>query len=391
MNPTSATAATILIVDDEPRNCRLLETLLRPEGYLTATAENGEDALAAIAQHAPDLILLDIMMPGIDGHQVAERLKAAQATSHIPIIMITALVDREARLAGLSAGAEDFLTKPVDRSELWLRVRNLLRLKSLGDRQQQAQEEILYLNAGLEERVRQRTAQLEAANNELEAFTYSVSHDLRSPLSRIDGFSALLGAEIGSSAATDRSIHYLGRIRANVRHMGDLIDGMLSLARVSGANLQSLPVDLSALAQAIADEHQEREPGRGVVFDIQPGLVAQGDGRLLHQVLDNLLGNACKFSGQQAETRISFSGETTTDGAWVYAVRDNGAGFDMDYADKLFSPFYRLHKETEFPGTGVGLATVGRIITRHGGKIWAESAPGEGAVFYFTLGGPQPR
>jgi signal transduction histidine kinase len=381
-------APVILIVDDESQNRKLLQTLLRPEGYLTLTAANGADALAAVADSEPDLILLDIMMPGIDGYQVAEILKSGPATSHIPIIMMTALADRAARLAGLNAGAEEFLTKPVDRAELWLRVRNLLRLKSLGDLQAQAQEETLYRNAALEERVRQRTVQLQAANDELEAFSYSVSHDLRSPLSSIESFSGLLGEEIGSSAATERSIHYLARIRANVRRMGDLIDGMLSLALVSRASLKSESVDLSALAQAVVDEYRERDPGRVAVFDIQPAMVAQGDERLLRQVLDNLLGNAWKFSGNQPEVRIAFGCKIAPDGATVYAVRDNGAGFDTAYSDKLFGAFQRLHTATEFPGTGIGLATVRRIVTRHGGNIRAESTLGQGATFYFTLPSP---
>jgi signal transduction histidine kinase len=368
---SQATAHTILIVDDESKNRRLLEALLRPEGYLTRAAANGEEALAEIAQSAPDLILLDVMMPGIDGYQVAARLKAAHATSSIPIIMVTALIDREARVAGLKAGAEEFLTKPVDRTELWLRVRNLLRLKSLNDL--------------VEERVQERTSQLEAANDELEAFSYSVSHDLRAPLQSIDAFSALLSEEATASGASERGIHYLTRIRANVHRMGSLIDGMLSLALVSRASLQCESVDLSAMAQGAAVELRERDAARVAQFDIQSGLVVQGDGRLLRQILDNLLGNAWKFSGQQPETRISFGREIGADGMAHYVVRDNGAGFPMEYMDKLFRPFHRLHKAGDFPGTGIGLATVRRIIVRHGGRVWAESRPGEGAAFFFTL------
>ena len=264
-------------------------------------------------------------------------------------------------------------------------MRNLLRLKSLGDIRAVAQEEAECINAELEERVRLRTEQLQAANDELKAFSYSVSHDLRAPLSSIKGFSSLLGEEIGASAATERSIHYLNRIRAGVVRMGDLIDAMLSLAQVSRASVRSETVDLSALAQTVVDECRELEPGRVAQIEIQPGLTAQGDARLLRQALDNLLGNAWKFSRHQPEARISFGCDSSPDGAPVYAVRDNGAGFDMAYAHKLFSPFQRLHKVAEFPGTGIGLATTRRIVTRHGGKVWAESSPGQGATFYFTL------
>lgn len=249
-----------------------------------------------------------------------------------------------------------------------------------------AQEEILRLNASLEDRVQQRTGQLEFANKQLEAFSYSVSHDLRTPLSAVDGFSNLLSRDLGKGVEAERSRHYLSRIRAGVAQMGELIDALLSLAQVSRTSLRWDQVDLSAMAEAIFAALREREPAREVLLDIQPGLQAHGDARLLQQVLANLLGNAWKFSGKQPQTLISFRRESAIDGDDVYAVRDNGAGFDMTYADKLFGAFQRLHTVSEFSGTGVGLATVHRIITRHGGKVWATSEPGHGAIFYFTLG-----
>ena len=382
---TQTAAPTILVVDDEIHNRKLLETLLGPEGYKTLTAANGEEALSSTRAHSPDLILLDIMMPGITGYQVAEILKADPATSHIPIIMLTGLVDRGTRLAGLNAGAEEFLTKPVDRTELCLRIRNLLRLKALGDFQKQAQKEILGLNSGLEERVRYRTAQLQASNQELETFSYSVSHDLRTPLSTIAGFSSLLDKEIGKSEATERASHYLARIRVGVQQMGALIDALLSLSQLSRAALHRESVDLSAMVQMVLKNCCEREPSRLVKLEIQPGLVVDADPLLLRQALDNLLGNAWKFCGQQARVHVAFTSERGADGQTVYALKDNGVGFDMAYSSKIFSPFQRLHNVSEFPGTGIGLATVHRIIQRHGGKIWAESGLGCGATFYFTL------
>jgi signal transduction histidine kinase len=383
---TQQSAPIILIVDDEAPNRRLLETLLRPEGYLTLSAANGEEALASVARQPPDLILLDIMMPGMDGYQVASILKADPATSNIPIIMVTSLTDRSARLVALDAGAEEIMTKPVDRGELWLRVRNMLRLKSLGDARILAEEDAQFINAELEERVRLRTEQLQLANDELKAFSYSVSHDLRTPLSTIGGFSSLLGREIVPGPASERSVHYLSRISAGVVRMEDLIEGMLALSQLSRATLQSQPVDLTAMAQAVADECRDREPARPAQVDIQPGMTAEGDARLLRLALDNLLGNAWKFSRAQPDTRISFSCESSPGGTKTYAVRDNGAGFDMAHSDKLFGPFQRLHGAEEFPGTGIGLATVRRVVMLHGGNVWAESTPGEGASFFFTLG-----
>ncbi|HSH90054.1 MAG TPA: response regulator [Ramlibacter sp.] len=391
----ASVAALILIVDDEAPNRKLLETLLRPEGYITHSVASGVDALSAIARQAPDLILLDIMMPGIDGYELAGILKSVPATSHIPIIMVTALEGREARLAGLTAGAEDFLSKPVDRAELTLRVRNLLRLKTFNELQshstkleelvQARTEEIVHLNAGLEESVRRRTEQLDSANKELEAFSYSLSHDLRTPLSAIDGFSDLLAAEIAAGHATDRGKHYLARIRAGVKYMSQLIDAMLLLAHVSRSSPQWVPVDLSAIAATTLAGYQERA-SRAVQWEVQPDMMALGDPQLLTQVLDNLLGNAWKFTSRQANARISFGCDTGADGRDVYFVRDNGAGFDMAYATKLFGTFQRLHSTAEFPGTGIGLATVQRIIQRHGGKVWAESIEGQGATFRFILG-----
>jgi len=250
----------------------------------------------------------------------------------------------------------------------------------------QGQEEIFRLNAELEERVRQRTAQLQAVNRELEAFSYSVSHDLRTPLSTIDGFSDLLRKEFLSNEASERSKHYLSRIRAGVGHMGELINALLSLAQVSRSSLRWESVDLSAIAETVLSGYQEYEPGRLSELAIQPGLVVHGDPGLLRQALGNLMGNAWKYSSKQQQTVVSFRREMGSDGAWVYAVQDNGAGFDMAHADKLFGAFQRLHTAAEFEGTGIGLATVYRIITRHGGRVWAESAPGRGATFYFTLG-----
>lgn len=249
-----------------------------------------------------------------------------------------------------------------------------------------AREEILRLNASLEERVQQRTGQLEFANQQLEAFSYSVSHDLRTPLSSIGGFSTLLVRELEAGVPGDRGRHYLSRIRAGVMQMGELIDALLALAQVSRTSLRWETVDLSALAQKILGDYRERAPGRPVQLDIQPGLLVQGDARLLRQVLDNLLGNAWKFSSRQPQSLIVFTREHRPDGEVVYVVRDNGAGFDMAYSEKLFGAFERLHTVSEFAGTGIGLATVQRIITRHGGRVWAASSPGQGATFYFTLG-----
>jgi PAS domain S-box-containing protein len=248
-----------------------------------------------------------------------------------------------------------------------------------------AQESILQLNVELEDRVRRRTAQLEAVNQELEAFSYSVSHDLRSPLNTIDGFSQLM-ERMGVDKFGEQGRHYLSRIRAGTRQMGELIEGLLSLAKLARDPLKSATVDLAAIARRAEQACREREPERQVHMHIQEDLLARGDPLLLSVVMDNLVGNAWKFTSKQPLARIDVGREAGAGGETVYFVKDNGAGFDMAYANKLFGTFQRLHSPSDFSGTGIGLATVQRIISRHGGRVWAHAVEGQGAVFYFTLG-----
>ena len=233
------------------------------------------------------------------------------------------------------------------------------------------------------EALRRNAAELVAANTELDAFAYSVSHDLRAPLRSIDGFSQVL-LEDYSAKLDEAGQDSLRRVRAATQRMGTLIDDLLKLARVTRTEIRAEAVDLSHMAQEIATELQRATPDRQVEFAIAPGLKAEGDARLLRVVLENLLRNSWKYTAKQPEPRVEF-GSVEANGGRAFMVRDNGAGFDMKYADKLFGVFQRLHSAAEFEGTGVGLATVRRIINRHGGRIWAEGAVDQGATFYFTL------
>jgi signal transduction histidine kinase len=247
----------------------------------------------------------------------------------------------------------------------------------------QAEDKVRRLNEELEQRVIERTAELRAANKELEGFAYSVAHELRSPLRSMDGFSLALLEDYGDRLDADGQ-NCIQRVRAASQRMAQLVDDLLYLSRVTRREVRRERVDLSALVQTITAELQETQPERQVEFVIAEGVVAKGDTHLLRVVMESLLDNAWKFTSKHPRARIEF-GVTKHDGEVVYFVRDDGVGFDMAYAEKLFGTFQRLHAMTEFEGTGVGLATVQRIVDRHGGRVWAEGALEQGATLYFTL------
>jgi signal transduction histidine kinase len=242
--------------------------------------------------------------------------------------------------------------------------------------------EIHALNESLELRVHQRTAELEATNRELEAFSYSVSHDLRAPLRTIDGFSLALEEDYADMVGAEGK-DYIGRVRAGVQRMGGLIDALLQLSRITRADITRETVDVTALAETVAAQLIEQTPEQKIEFTIEKGLSAEADAKLLRVAFENLFGNAIKFSSKKPETMVEFGWDTARN-AWF--VRDNGAGFDMHYKDKLFGAFNRLHGDKDFKGSGIGLATVARVVRRHHGDIWAESTEGSGATFWFTLG-----
>jgi signal transduction histidine kinase len=249
--------------------------------------------------------------------------------------------------------------------------------------------ELTGVNADLETRVEQRTQELALSNQELEAFSYSVSHDLRAPLRTIDGFSLAL-LEDFSDKLDEQGRDYIGRVRNGVQRMGTLIDSLLQLSRVTRTELVRERVDLSQLATLVFNELKASDPGREVAFTAVPDVIVEGDGRLLRIALENLLGNAWKFTSKTTAASIKFGiepGSGTYVGRTVYFIEDNGAGFDMQYVDRLFTAFQRLHGDRDFKGSGIGLATVSRIIRRHQGSIWAESGPDRGATFSFTLQG----
>jgi PAS domain S-box-containing protein len=247
-----------------------------------------------------------------------------------------------------------------------------------------AQQEILLLNSELEDRVQRRTQQLETANKELGAFSYSISHDLRSPLSTINGFTQLLVKSDGDQL-TEKGKHYLDRIRMGAVNMGKLIDGLLSLVQTSRAAVSRVDIDLTEMSIRLMEELRDSEPDRMVDVHIQAGMLINGDSAMVTVIMQNLIGNAWKYSSKTLDSRVEIGSETLEDGVTCIFVRDNGAGFDMAYAENLFEAFQRLHKDTEFKGTGIGLANVKRMVERHGGRVWAQAELGRGATFRFTL------
>jgi light-regulated signal transduction histidine kinase (bacteriophytochrome) len=296
--------------------------------------------------------------------------------------VLNILEDLNAERAGFESWNKALLNILDDLNSEKTRLHQVnLQLVEEARRREEHAEQVRRLNATLERRIEEAAA----ANRELESFAYSISHDLRAPLRSIDGFSLVL-MEDYADRLDDQAKDSLTRIRAAATRMGHLIDDILNLSRITRAEVSHIEVDLSALAQQIISSLASSDLGRHVEVLIVPRLVTTGDPRLLYQVLENLLNNAWKFTAKQPRAKIEF-GAVNENNQAVYFVRDNGAGFDMAYVHKLFTPFQRLHAATEFAGTGVGLAIVRRIIHKHRGKVWAESAPGKGATFYFTLGG----
>jgi two-component system, sensor histidine kinase and response regulator len=378
----------ILLVDDQPANLVALEAMLQGLGQNLVMAESCREALKWLLTHDFAVILLDVKMPEMDGFETAALIRQREKSRHTPILFLTATDNSHTQaVRGYAVGAVDYLVKPVVpefvRSKVAVFV-ELAKKNELLRRQAELLAQSEQAALGLAEARAELVRDLEHKNRELESFSYAVSHDLRAPLRRIDSFSRAV-LETQGERLDEAGQLFLNRVREASQQMSQLIDDVLYLSRVTRAELRDQEVDLSSLADLTLARLQEADPGRQVETKVRPAVIVSGDGQLLRIALENLLENAWKFTAKQLQARIEF-GVTQVSGEPTYFVRDNGAGFDMTYADRLFGPFQRLHSQDEFPGSGIGLATVQRIIHRHGGRVWAEGLVGQGATFQFTLG-----
>ena len=367
----------VLVVDDDATKRFALRTILAPLDENVVEASSGADALRQLLRNEFAVVLLDVRMPIMDGFETAQLIRQRPRSELTPLIFVTALDQAETDMGrGYNLGAVDFVFAPVVPAILRAKVTVFVELY-------RAQQELRRYRTQLETLVEERTIALTAINRELEAFSYSVSHDLRAPLVSFDGLSQTLLEKYGNqldATATD----YLQRMREASKRMTSVFDGLQMLFRLTSGEIRREDVDVSTMAGEITQELRTAYPGRRVDVDIASGITVSGDQRLVRILLANLINNAWKFTGSQENARITI-GQEAVDGESRIFVKDNGVGFDMIDSHRLFGAFQRLHSQSEFSGAGIGLATARRIVNRHGGRIWAEGAVGEGATFYFVL------
>ncbi|MDZ7337820.1 MAG: response regulator [candidate division KSB1 bacterium] len=360
----------VLFVDDEPHVLAALRRALHREPYQVLCASSGTEALRLMAETPVDAVISDEQMPGMSGSELLAEVRRRYPET--VRMMLTGNATLSTAIRAINDGeVYRFFTKPCNELDLATTIRHALEQKDL-----------------VEEN-RRRTVELAEANKELESFNYTVSHDLRSPLQCIEGFAQALEEDYGERL-DEQGRQYLFHLRTAARRMTQLVNDLLALSRTYRCELQIARVDLSAMAKEIATGLRFAHPERNVRFVIAEAMYAWGDARFLRVVLENLIGNAWKFTSRHAEATIEVGMKREdlpekAEGQPVYFVRDDGAGFDPAYADRLFTPFQRLHSLSEFEGNGIGLATVQRIVTRHGGKVWAEGQVERGATIYFTL------
>ncbi len=370
MPMNAAARPRLLIVDDEAAQMTALCDTLEDQGYVTTGFTSAKKALTVLRDQEFDLVLTDLMMPEMDGITL---LRAAQEIdANLVGIVMTGHGSIDTAVEAMKGGALDYIQKPFKLSVIVPVLARALAVRRLRME-----------NAELERRVREHTAELAAANQELEAFSYSVSHDLRAPLRHIDGFAGLLARHLEPSL-DEKGRHYLKTISEAAKQMGTLIDDLLTFSRIGRAELRHATVSLRRLVDEVRGTLEPEIAGRDIVWTIEELPEVRGDPQLLRLVLQNLIGNALKYTRTRPKARIEIAARQRDEQVEV-SVRDNGVGFEVRYVDRLFGVFQRLHSSAEFEGTGIGLATVRRIVHRHGGRVWAEGEVDKGACFSFAL------
>jgi two-component system, sensor histidine kinase and response regulator len=414
----------VLVAEDSPTQAAILRDALASAEYQVEVVGNGLQALAAARRSKPALIITDVVMPDMDGYELCRAVKSDVSLREVPVMILTSLREIDDIVMALECGADNFIRKPFERKALLARLDYLLVNRTLrsqsranggieislggkkhlitaereqmldllfssydealqaNDELRQRQEEVHSLNLQLAS----HAVELEDANRQLRSFCHTVSHDLRSPLGSIKTFSTVLDHQFGTSMA-ENARRYVAGIRQEAERTIRIVEDVLYLANIDRATVERRRIDLAGIAATIMETLRGGQPDRRVEFECPDRAWADCDERLLRIAMTNLLGNAWKFTGKQSVARIAFEIELRDDGP-VFCIRDNGAGFDMAQAHRLFKPFGRLHRSDEFDGFGVGLATVHSIVALHGGRIWADAAPGRGAAFLFSLSKP---
>jgi len=374
--PPEKPLTNILIVDDDHAKIVALRSVLDPLGENIVEAKSGADALRHLLKQDFAVILLDVRMPIMNGFETAELIRQRPASELTPIIFVTALDRAETDMGrGYELGAVDFVFSPIVPAILRAKVMAFVDLY-------EAQQELRRYRDQLQALVQERTAALTAINRELEGFSYLVSHDLKAPLVTLDTLTRSLANSAGDLDETTRA--QLVRVRQTSEQLSNLFEGMQTLFRLTGGDIRREDVDVTRMALDIVDDLRSKETNREVDVQVAEGLRVAGDAKLVRILLGNLIGNAWKFTRNEQRARITVGSEAVGGEVRLF-VRDNGVGFDMIYAHKLFGAFQRLHSQSEFAGEGIGLAAAQRIVNRHGGRIWAEGAVEEGAAFYFVI------
>lgn len=403
MNPTTDNSEKILIVDDNPINLKVLYVYLKSVGFEVLVAEDGATGLEVVEHNRPNLILLDVMMPGINGFEVCRRLKANPQTKDIPVIFLTALSETVSKVKGFEVGGVDYITQPIEHEEVLSRVKTHLILRKMRQQLQQQnrdlQAEIRYRqqietelqqsrqqlqqhNDNLEHTVAERTAELATSNQELEHFAYIASHDLRQPLRKIRMCTEYL-AEDYKQCFDEQAEQYLSYIFKSTDRMNALIDDLLAYSRVGKLEQTYQAIALETIVRQVIEDFSIEIEEQNATISWENLPTVRVNPSEIRQLFQNLLGNALKFTSDRSpEIKIT---ATQQEQEWVISIQDNGIGIEPQYFQKIFQMFQRLHKISEYQGTGIGLAICQKVIYGHGGRIWVESELGKGSTFFFTL------